>query len=380
MPSLSPHIRSVPPSGIRRIFELAQHVDDVVFLAVGEPDVAVAPHIIAAAQQAWARDDTDYSPNGGIAPLRRAIQAKLARENGIEVDLEQIWATAGATQALHQAMGLLLDPGDEVLVPDPGYTTFTMNARMLGAEPVPYALRPELGFLPDLDELERLVTARTRVLIVNSPSNPLGRVFPEATLRALLDFASAHDLWILSDEVYEAFTGAERHTSIAALDTEDRVFTVFSLSKTYAMTGIRVGYLVTPPGLTQVMSTVQEAAISCVSMPGQYAALAAIEGVQSHVAAAAEHYRGNRALAEALLDERGIGYLRAEGAFYLWLDASPFSDGDVSGWAERLLLQQRVALAPGRAFGVQGEGWARVCLAADPATLREGLTRLPSLR
>ncbi len=137
MPSLSPHIGSVPPSGIRRIFELAQHIDDVVLLAVGEPDVPVAPHIIAAAQQAWARDDTDYSPNGGIAPLRRAIRSKLARDNGIEVDVEQIWATAGATQGLHQAMGLLLDPGDEVLVPDPGYTTFTMNARMLGAVPVP---------------------------------------------------------------------------------------------------------------------------------------------------------------------------------------------------------------------------------------------------
>jgi aspartate aminotransferase len=377
MPSLAHHIPSVPASGIRRIYEVAVELDDVISLGVGEPDRPVAPHILAAGAQAWRDDLTNYSANGGIAPLRAAIVEKLAVQNRIRVDVEQVWVTMGATQGLHQAMRLLLAAGDEVLVPDPGYTTFTMNARMLEAEPVPYALRPEHGFAPDLEELERLVTDRTRVIIVNSPSNPLGTVLDESQLRALLDFAKRHDLWIISDEVYEYFTYGQPHLSIASLDDDDRVFSVFSLSKTYAMTGIRVGYLVTPPGLTAIMRTVQEASISCVSMPGQYAALAAITGDHQHVADSREHYRDNLEAACALLDERGIRYQRPTGAFYLWVDVQHASGGDVAGWAERFLLHQRVAVAPGSAFGRSGEGWIRICLAARQEDLLEGLRRLP---
>ncbi len=380
MPTLAAHIATVPASGIRRIYELAATLDDVISLGVGEPDVPLAPHIAAAAKAAWDADETNYTANGGIPQLRRAIVDKLARENDIHVDVEQVWVTVGATQALHQAMRLLLAAGDEVLVPDPGYTTFTMNARMLEAEPVPYPLLPDRGFLPSIEELERLVTPKTRLLVVNSPSNPLGSVFPEPVLRELLDFAVRHDLWVLSDEVYEYFSYAGKHVSLAALDDTDRVFSVFSLSKTYAMTGIRIGYLVTPPGLSSTMRTVQEAAISCVNTPGQYAALAAITGDHQHVAAAREHYRDNLVAATALLDERGIRYLQPRGAFYLWVDVSHATDGDVAGWAERFLLERRVAIAPGSAFGRSGEGWIRVCLAATRADLLEGLRRLPAPR
>ena len=378
MPSLAAHILAVPGSGIRRIHEIALQLDDVISLAVGEPDVAVAPHIAAAAKAAWDRDDTDYTANGGIPQLRRAIVAKLARDNGIHVDTEQVWVTVGATQALHQAMAITLDSGDEVLVPDPGYTTFTMNARMLEAVPVPYPMRPERGFMPDVAELEMLVTDRTRVLIVNSPSNPLGTVFPAELQRQLLDFAKRHDLWVISDEVYEAFTWGEPHVSMASLDDEGRVFSVFSLSKTYAMTGIRIGYLVTPPGMADTMRTVQEASISCASQPGQYAALAAIEGPQGHVEAAREHYLENLAAASALLDARGIRYLAPGGTFYLWVDMRHVAAGDVAAWAEGFLLRDRVAIAPGSAFGRSGEGWIRVNLATSQQQLLEGLGRLPT--
>ncbi|MEO6115521.1 MAG: aminotransferase class I/II-fold pyridoxal phosphate-dependent enzyme, partial [Pseudolysinimonas sp.] len=153
MPSLAAHIPSVPGSGIRRIYEIAAELDDVISLGVGEPDVPIAPDIAAAAKAAWDRDDTNYNPNGGILPLRRAIVEKLATENGIVVDVEQVWVTSGGTQAVHLAMQLLLAAGDEVLVPDPGYTIFTMNARMLDAHPVPYSLTPERGFRPSIDEL-----------------------------------------------------------------------------------------------------------------------------------------------------------------------------------------------------------------------------------
>ncbi len=378
MPQLASHILTVPGSGIRAIYEVASRLDDVIMLSVGEPDVPLAPHIAEAAKAAWDADETDYTANGGIPELRRAIADKLARDNGLHVDVEQVWVTVGATQGLHQAMALLLGAGDEVLVPDPGYTTFTMNAHMLDAVPVPYPLHPEAGFLPDIEQLERLVTERTRVLIVNSPSNPLGVVFPRETLQALLELARRHDLWVISDEVYEAFTYGAEHVSIAALDTDDRVFSVFSLSKTYAMTGVRVGYLVVPPGMSATMRAVQEATISCVAAPDQYAGVAAITGEQEHVARAAAHYRSNMELAARLLDERGIRYQRPAGSFYLWVDMSHASGGDVASWAMAFLLEHRVAVAPGSAFGRSGEGWIRVCLAATPEDVATGLGRLPA--
>ena len=356
---------------------MALTLDDVIMLAVGEPDVPVAPHIAAAAKAAWDADETKYTANGGIPALRAAIAAKLAADNDLHVDTERVWVTVGATQALHQAMALTLAAGDEVLLPDPGYTTFTMNARMLGATPVPYSLLPQHGFLPDFEQLETLVTAKTRVIIVNSPSNPLGVVFPRDTLQKLLDFAKKHDLWVISDEVYEAFHYGAEHVSIASLDEENRVFSAFSLSKTYAMTGVRVGYLVTPPGLSATMRSVQEATISCVAAPDQYAAVAAITGDQSAVAEAARHYRANFETAAALLDARGIRYHLPQGSFYLWVDVAYAATGDVTTWARDFLLAQRVAVAPGTAFGRSGEGWIRVCLAASEADLVEGLGRLP---
>ena len=377
MPSLAPHIESVPPSGIRRVYEIANQLEGVNYLVVGEPDVPVAPHISAAAKRAWDADETNYTANAGIPELRAAIVDKLARENDLIVDTEQVVVTVGATQALHQVMGLTLAAGDEVLVPDPGYTTFTMNARMLDAHPVPYTLRVENDFLPDFEELERIVTDRTRVLIVNSPSNPLGVVFGADILQALLDFAKRHDLWIISDEVYEYFTWGDKHVSIGSLDDSNRVFSVFSLSKTYAMTGIRVGYVVTPPGFAAIMRTVQEAAVSCVNTPGQFAGVAAITGDHAHVAEAKAHYRGNLEAATALLDEKGIRYLSPRGTFYLWIDMSHATDGDVAGWAERFLLAERVAVAPGSAFGRSGEGWIRVCLAAQLHDVLDGLAKLP---
>jgi aspartate aminotransferase len=379
MPSLAPHIETVPPSGIRRVYEIAGQLEGVNYLVVGEPDVAVAPHIAEAAKRAWDADETNYTPNAGIPALRTAIVEKLARENKLHVETEQVVVTVGATQALHQVMALTLAAGDEVLVPDPGYTTFTMNARMLDAHPVPYTLRPENGFLPDLDELERIVSDRTRVLIVNSPSNPLGVVYGTDVLQGLLDFAKRHDLWIISDEVYEYFTWGDAHVSIASLDDSDRVFSVFSLSKTYAMTGIRVGYVVTPPGFAAVFRTVQEAAISCVNTPAQFAAVAAITGDHTHVAQAKAHYRANLDAATALLDERGIRYLEPKGTFYLWIDVSHATGGDVAAWAERFLLAERVAVAPGSAFGRAGEGWIRICLAAPQSDVLAGIATLPAV-
>ena len=378
MPEMAPHIARMPGSGVRHILERALRRPGTIVLAVGEPGEVAGATVRDAAAAAWTAGAIRYTPNGGIPALREAIRAKLARENGLEADVEQIWVTVGATQALHLAMALTLSRGDEVLVPDPGYTTFTMNAHLLQATPVPYPLRPDRGFQPDLDELDALVTPRTRALIVNTPSNPLGSTFDRATLEALMALARRHDLWVISDEVYERFTWGHPHVSPATLDDDGRVLSVFSMSKTYAMTGARVGWLVTPPGWRQTMLRVQESVVSCVNEPAQRAAVAALTGEQTAVAASAAHYRDNLAAATALLDARGLRYLAPTGAFYLWIDVSHASGGDVVAWCERFLDEQSVAVAPGSAFGASGEGWVRVCVASDKAELLEGLSRLPA--
>jgi aspartate aminotransferase len=378
MPEIAPHIAHMPGSGVRHILERALRRPGTIILAVGEPGEVAPDRIRNAAADAWRAGAIRYTPNGGIPPLREAIREKLARENGLDVDTEQIWVTVGATQALHLAMALTLSHGDEVLVPDPGYTTFTMNAHLLQAVPVPYPLHPARDFQPDLAELESLVTPRTRALIVNTPSNPLGSTFDRSTLEALISLARRHDLWILSDEVYERFTWGAPHVSPATLDRDGRVLSVFSMSKTYAMTGARVGWLVTPPGWRQTMLRVQESVVSCVDEPSQRAATEALTGDQGAVSQSAAHFRDNLAAATALLSARGLRHLTPTGAFYLWIDVSHVSQGDVMAWCERFLDEQGVAVAPGSAFGASGEGWIRVCLASDRSELLEGLSRLPA--
>jgi len=381
VPEISSHSLAVPASGIRRLFEIALELEDVTFLAVGEPDLPVAPHIAAAAKAAWDADETNYTHNAGIPTLRRAFADRFAADYGVALDPERIWTTIGGTQALHQALGLVLDPGDEVLVPDPGYTTFSMSPRMLSAVPVPYALRDETGFLPELDRLETLVTPRTRAIIVNSPSNPLGTVLDADAARGILAFARRHDLWVISDEVYGALTWDGPHVSLTALDAADgdgRVLGVFSLSKTYAMTGIRVGFLTAPEEWGPHLRSAQEAMISCVNAPAQRAAIAALTSDQSDVAAARAHYRDNLRAAMALLDDRGIRYLTPSGAFYLWIDMRHATGGDVAAWTETFLRAERVAVAPGSAFGASGEGWVRVCAAASRDDLLRGLALLPA--
>jgi aspartate/methionine/tyrosine aminotransferase len=377
VPSYTRTALAVPESGIRRIHEIALTLDDVVALAVGEPDLPVAPHVLAAGSAAWLADDTRYTANGGIPELRAAIAAKVRRDHGIDAGPDQVWVTPGATEALYLALALILEPGDEVLVPDPGYTTFWMAPRMQSAVPVGYPLSPEHDFLPRIADLEARITPRTRAIVLNSPSNPLGVVLPGPLVEAVVALAARHDLWVVSDEVYEAFTYGLPHVSPASLDPA-RVLTVQSFSKTYALTGGRVGYLVTPPLPGDVLRTFQEAIVSCVNSPAQRAALAALEGPQDAVVAAAAHYRENLRAATALLAERGIRYREPDGAFYLWVDVSHATAGDVAGWAERFLLERRVSVAPGSAFGASGEGWIRLCAAARQEDLLEGIRRLPA--
>lgn len=379
MPKIAPRTADVPGSGIRAVADAAWALGgEINWLVAGEPVGPIAPHIGAAANAAWLAGETRYTQNAGIPEFRSAVADWLRDGVGADVDPERIWGTIGGTQALYQALGLVLDPGDEVLIPDPGYTTFTMATRYHSAVPVPYPLRVDAGFQPELEVLESLVTPRTRAILVNSPSNPLGTVIDEPLARAILDFARRHDLWVISDEVYERLTWERPHVSLTALDDEERVLGIFSFSKTYAMTGIRVGVLVAPRSFDASLRAIQEAVISCVNEPAQYAAIAALEGPQDHVEAAREHYLENYRVGVEVLDEKGLRHVHPGGAFYFWIDVSHVSGGDVAAWCIEFLESERVAVAPGSAFGAEGEGWIRVCYAGERDALLAGLAALPA--
>src|ERR1035437_3753962 len=374
MPHLAPNAEQMPRSGIRRIMDMAWSLGQpVIGLHVGEPSFQTPDHVRKAAQDALERGDTRYVPNAGIMPLRIAIADKVAGHNRITATPEQVIVSAGGMQALYVALSATVQAGDEVLIPDPGWPNFAMAVQLLQGTPVRYPVRLENSFLPDVDELDRLVTNRTKAIIVNSPSNPLGAVLTANLAAKLCRLADAHDLWVISDECYDAITFDIPHVSLAAHDEQQRVISCFSFSKTYAMTGLRVGYLVAPEEAAATAAKMQEPLIACVNAPAQYAALAALEGPQDVVEVMRRTYQHRRDVATQLLRDSSTGFLMPDGAFYLWIDVRDRCQGDVETWALQLLREQHVAVAPGTTFGPMGQGWARVSLATETDDLMEGL-------
>ena len=365
----------MPSSGIRDTFNRIASMPDVINLAPGEPNFPTPPHIVAAASRAIEAGHTKYVSNAGLPELREALCRKLKADNGITVDSDEIVVTHGAMGALYSAFVGLVDPGDEVLLPDPAWPNFTMMATLRSAVIKSYRLTAENGFLPEIDALEALATPATKLLLINTPLNPIGSVIPRARMAALLDFAAAHDLWIICDEAYEALTYTDSFVSAASLGHRDRLIGVYSFSKSYAMTGWRIGYMVVPHEIAPVLADLQEAMISCASTPGQWAALAALEGPQDVVTEMREAYSARRQLALDVLGKHGVTAHPPDGAFYLWVDIRGAGVASRT-FADQLLEDDRVAVVPGLDFGPGGEGYVRVSLAAAPEAIREGLERL----
>jgi aspartate aminotransferase len=362
-------------SGIREIMNAAWSRPDAIRLEVGQPDFATPSHIVEAAHRAALAGHTGYTPTAGIPELRAALGEKVHLRNGIDAEPSQIVLGNGGCQAIHAALVALTEPGDEILLPDPAWPNFVMMAALLSLPVLSYPLTADNGFIPDIEDLERMVTPRTRVLLLNSPSNPLGAVIGRNRLGELLGFAARHDLWIVSDECYDEITFEDAAVSPAALDGDARVATVFSFSKTYAMTGWRIGYAVVPPEVAEVMTKVQEPLVSCMNAPAQYAALAALESPPGVVKSMVAAYRGRRDAVVSRLGEFAIPVFRPAGAFYVWLNVGQCGL-ESREFALRLLREEGVAVAPGSAFGRGGEGYVRLSLAASEADLIEGASRL----
>jgi aspartate aminotransferase len=364
--------------GAARQLEAAGH--DVVHLEIGEPDMPTPPHVVEAGVRALRDGLTRYALAAGVPEFRDAIARSLAGR-GVRATAEQVVVTPGAKPMLFCAALALIEPGDEVLTPDPGFPIYESVVRFAGGRPVYYPLAQDRAFAPDVRVLVQRVTPRTRVLILNLPHNPTGGVASEADLAALAELAQRHDLWVISDEVYGQVRYDGRWDSIAALPgMAARTVIVDGFSKAYSMTGWRLGYGVMPAWLADPMTTLVINNVSCTATFVQYAGLAALTGPQDAVTGMVARLRGKRdLLVRGLNAIEGIHCATPPGAFYCFPDLSGVLERaglDCDGFAERLLAEQQVAVLAGTAFGPGGAGHLRLCYATDPPALERALGRL----
>ena len=366
----------MPRSGIREIMDLAAANPAVLHLEVGEPNFATPRHIVEAAVQAAGDGYTKYTPNRGLPEVRETLAAKLSSRNGFRVGIDDLVVTTGAVNGLMQALLALCDPGDVVLLPDPAWPNYEMMAKVIDAPVQRYKLDPTAGYLPDLEALENRCREfpEAKAIVMNSPANPTGAVFDRASVEGLMEIASRYDLYVVSDECYEDIIFEGEHISPASLDADGRVVSVFSVSKSYAMTGWRIGYAATTSELAALMSKLQETMTSCATAIAQKAAQSAVGGDQSCVAEMREAYRQRRDLAVGILSERDLLVAEPHGAFYVMADITPTGLAGFD-FCRRLILERDVAVAPGETFGPSGAGRVRISLATAPEDLEEGVSR-----
>jgi aspartate/methionine/tyrosine aminotransferase len=352
----------------------------VVHLEIGEPDFDTPGHITEAAVQALKGGATHYGPSNGIAELREAIAEDSTRRRGVRATPEMVVVTPGAKPIMFFVLLALVDPGDEVLYPNPGFPIYESMIRYIGGIPVPIRLLEERGFALDVDQLVDKVGPKTRLVILNYPHNPTGGVIPESGLRAIADVAAKHGVPVLSDEIYGRIVYDGQHRSIAAMPGMEPLAVILDgFSKTYAMTGWRLGYGVMPAPMAQVVAKLQTNATSCTATFTQHAGVAALRGDQSAVDGMVAEFRRRRdAIVDGLRRIPGIDCVRPKGAFYVFpnITGTGFSSRAL---ADRLLDEAGVACLSGTAFGEFGEGYLRFSYAASMETLEEALRRIRAL-
>lgn len=362
-------------SGIREVVDVAISTPGCLRLEVGEPDFPTPTHIVEAAVEFLRSGHVRYTATPGLLSLRERISAMLARDRGLAAAPDQICCATGAVGAIAAALASVVEHREEVLVPDPGWPNYRLMLSWIGAGLVAYPCRPENGYVPDPEEVERLITPRTKVLIVNSPSNPTGALLPRSVLAQLVAVAQRRNLYLLSDECYDRIVFDGEHVSPASLCDDGRVISAFSFSKTYAMTGWRVGYVVAEPGVADSIVKVLESNSSCVAEVSQRAAEAALDGPQEPVLAMVNAYRRRRDLCVEQLEAADLPAVRPGGAFYIMADVRQAGAGSRE-LALRLVREAGVAVAPGAAFGRVAEGQVRISLASSEDDLREGIARI----
>lgn len=379
MKAINSSVQAMPHSGIREIVNLAIELQNVKRLEIGEPSFVTPAHIVDAAFQAAREGFTGYTASAGFLSLRELLVQKLARVNHIQTTPQNLTVTVGAVGGIASAVLALCRAGDSILVPDPGWPNYEMLAQSVGVHAHHYPCLPERGFLPSIQALEQAIKAHApRVMILNSPSNPSGVIFPRELVKEMLELSARHDMWVISDEVYDELIFDGEHISPFKLDNEERVISVYSFSKTYAMTGWRLGYVVAPDLVSEQIQKLQEPFVSCAPSISQKAGEAALLGQQECVQEMVQVYQRRRDLVIDLLNDYGMYQYTPQGAFYILVDVSA-AGMDSREFALRLLNEKQVAVAPGNAFGTVARNYVRICLAAQDSWLVEGLERMRSL-
>ncbi len=353
---------------------------EIIHLEIGEPDFDTPEHIKVAAIKAMREGKTGYCPAAGIRELREAIAADVGARRGLWVSPEEVVVTPGAKPIMYFVITALVDPGDEVIYPDPGFPIYESVIRFVGGRPVPIPLREERKFSFDPDEFRALVNKRTKLVILNSPQNPTGGVLSKADLEAIAEVAIAHDLSVLSDEVYNNILYEGTFTSMASLPgMRERTVILDGLSKTYAMTGWRLGYGVMPQELARQVERLTINTVSCTSHFSQYGAIAAITGSQEPVAAMVAEFRRRRDfIVDGLNKIKGVRCVIPQGAFYAFpnITGTGFSSKELE---RRLLEEAGVATLSGTAFGRYGDGYLRLSYANSLENIRRALERFAAL-
>jgi aminotransferase len=372
---VSERVERVPPSGIRRFFELAEEMDDVISLGVGEPDFATPWSAREAAIDSLERGRTSYTANRGMADLRAAIAERAAARYGFEYDSDgEVLVTAGASEAIDIAFRALIDPGETVAVAQPSYISYVPGIIFAGGEPLPVPTREADNFKLTVETLEEHGADEAEALVFCYPNNPTGAIMTESELEPIAEFARENDLTVLADEIYADLTYDGEHTSIATLPGMRKRTVVFNgFSKAYAMTGLRLGYALAPPEAIRALNRIHQYSMLSAPTTAQYAALDALRNCEEQVREMRSQYDRRRRFVLSRFREMGIECFEAKGAFYVFPE-SPWADAEA--FAEALLEEERVAVVPGDVFGAGGEGHLRVSYATGLSELRTAMNRI----
>ncbi len=370
-------VQAVPPSGIRRFFDIAATMKEVLSLGIGEPDFTTPGHILEAGVASLRRGETHYTSNSGLIELREAVNRRYQKLYGISFDPEnELLITVGGSEAIQVAMLAVIDPGDEVLVVEPSFVAYQPSVIFAGGTPIPVETRVENAFQVTGEDLEKKVTPKTRMIFIGYPNNPTGAVMSRERMLEIARVAEKYDLLVLSDELYDRLVYGTEHVCFAALPgMKERTILIGGFSKNYAMTGWRVGYVAANPELLGAIRKVHQYVIMSAPTTGQVAALEALEHGEAAVQEMREEYDRRRQRIVSGLNRVGLPTFEPKGAFYCFPDIRP-TGLTSEQFSEKLLEEEHVAAVPGNAFGACGEGFVRMAYPCSLEKIDEALNRI----
>lgn len=379
MKPISRRARRIPHSATLRILDITRELKkkghDIISLSIGEPDFKTPQPIIDAAKEALDRGETRYAPSKGLSELREEIARKMREENRVPAEKENVLVTV-AKHGIFMVSEAILQHGDEVIVPDPGWVSYIPISIFSGARYIPLPAYEHNGFEPSIEDIQDSVSDKTKLLVLNTPSNPTGAVYHMRTLKAIADLAQDHDFYVLSDEIYEKLIYGRKHISIASIgDMWERTITLNGFSKAYAMTGWRIGWITAPSKIIDVLDKIQQQTITCNPPFIQRAAITALRECIPHLESMRKEFNRRRMAAIGRIGEMMVlDAFKPQGAFYIF--ARYHSDMNSFEVVEHLIREYGVAVTPGGSFGVHGEGYIRISYANSMEKLLEGLGRI----